>query len=162
MRSYLQTGLVIMAGVLGAVSATADMDHDMIPMYRKYDMREAILRRFLKASAAPVETDTAAFIVEADEHHLDWRLLPSLAIVESGGGKTSRRNNPFGWNNGASRFTSARDAIHHVAEALEESSPYKGKNLRGKLKAYNRNPGYRQLVTNVMRQISPAAVAEGL
>ena len=102
----------------------------------------------------------ATFIEEADSHHLDWRLLPSLAIVESGGGQRDRRNNIFGWANGASRFSSAAEAIHHVAEALAEARPYRGKDLKGKLAAYNPTPGYLRVVTGVMRRISPVAVAE--
>jgi hypothetical protein len=98
--------------------------------------------------------------MEADAHHLDWRLLPSLAFIESGGGQRNRLNNIFGWDNGASRFVSAREAIHHVAEALAEARAYKGKDLTGKLDAYNPTPGYRRLVTAVMERISPLPVAE--
>jgi hypothetical protein len=143
-----------MAGVLGAASATGYTDFDATKTHKKPDIRESILRRFLKANHSPVEGYAENFIMEADAHHLDWRLLPSLAWIESGAGQRNRRNNIFGWANGASTFATAAEAIHHVAEALAEARPYKGKDLSGKLAAYNSNPGYRGLVTTVMDRIS--------
>jgi hypothetical protein len=159
MKHYFQSGVVLVAGFLGAAAATSYADHDPAAN-RKPDVREGVLRRFLKEASSPVEGYAATFIAEADSHHLDWRLLPSLAIVESGGGQKDRRNHIFGWANGASRFSSATEAIHHVAEALAEARPYRGKDLKGKLAAYNPTPGYLRVVTGVMRRISPVAVAE--
>jgi hypothetical protein len=158
---YLQSGLVLLAGFLGASAATSHADHD-VTKARKTDVREAILRRFLKETHSPIESYAETFIQEADSHKLDWRLLPSLAFVESGAGQRNKRNNFFGWNNGEDRFATATEAIHHVAEALAEARPYKGKDLVGKLAAYNRTPGYRKLVTGVMTQICPVAVPEAL
>ncbi len=160
---YLQSGLVLMAGVLGAAAATAYVDHDPTTLtHPRSDFREAILRRFMKESRSPIESYAGTFIQEADAHRLDWRLLPSLAMVESGLGQRNRRNNFFGWANGASRFSTATEAIHHVAEALAESRPYKGKDLAGKLAAYNSSPGYRRLVTDVMERISSRLLPEPL
>lgn len=159
MKYSIQAGLVLMAGVLGAAAATGYADYDPA-LNRKVDARETILRKFLKDVSSPVASYAATFIEEADAHHLDWRLLPSLAIVETGGGRKTRRNNIFGWANGASRFSTAAEAIHHVAEALAEARPYRGKDLKGKMAAYNPSPGYLRIVTGVMRRISPVAVAE--
>lgn len=155
---FLHSGLVLMAGVLGAATATGYTDFDVTKIHRKPDIRQSILRRFLKANHSPAESYAENFILEADAHHLDWRLLPSLAWIESGGGLRNRRNNLFGWANGASRFATAAEAIHHVAVALAEARPYKGKDLSGKLAAYNSAPGYRGLVTTVMERISKAPV----
>lgn len=162
MKYYLQSGLVLFAGVLGAAAATSHADRNPAPTHRKSDIREAVLRRFLKENHSPAETYAEAFVMEADAHQLDWRLLPSLAIIESGGGQRQniRGNNMFGWDNGARRFSSATEAIHHVAEALASARAYKGKDLSGKLAAYNQTPGYRSLVTNVMHRISPLPVPE--
>ena len=156
---YFQSGIVLVAGVLGAAAATGYADHDPATD-RKTDVREGILRKFLQEASSPVEQYAATFIAEADAYHLDWRLLPSLAIVETGGGRKNRRNNIFGWANGASRFSSAAEAIHQVAEALAEARPYRGKDLKGKLAAYNPSPNYLRVVTGVMRRISPVAVTE--
>jgi hypothetical protein len=159
MKQYFKSGVVIVAGFLGAAAATGYADHDPATD-RKPDVRESVLRKFLQDASCPVAKYAATFIAEADSYHLDWRLLPSLAIVESGGGQRDRRNNIFGWANGASRFSSAAEAIHHVAEALAEARPYRGKDLKGKLAAYNPSPDYLRVVTGVMRRISPVAVAE--
>src|SRR5580704_15810645 len=142
MKQYIHSGLVLMAGVLGAAGATGYADQNPTAAHGKCDIRQAILRHFLRESSTSIDRYAETFIAEADAHHLDWRLLPSLAIIESGGGQRNRRNNLFGWNNGASRFSSATEAIHHVAVALAEARPYKGKDLRGKLAAYNPTPGY--------------------
>jgi hypothetical protein len=159
MKHYIQSGIVIVAGFLGAAAATGYADYDPATD-RKPDVRENVLRTFLQEASAPVAKYAANFIREADAYNLDWRLLPSLAIVETGGGRRDRRNNIFGWANGASRFASAAEAIHHVAEALADARPYRGKDLKGKLAAYNPTPGYLRAVTGVMRRISPVAVAE--
>jgi hypothetical protein len=156
---YLQSGFFLMAGVLGAAAATGYADHDPANNDKSH-IRETILRKFFSQTHCPAERYAETFIQEADAHHLDWRLLPSLAFIESGGGQRNRRNNIFGWDNGASRFTSATEAIHHVAEALANARPYKGKDLTGKLAAYNPTPGYRRLVTSVMERISPLPMAE--
>jgi hypothetical protein len=160
MKYYIQSGIVLVAGFLGAAAATGYADNPATT--RKPDLRETILRRFLKQSASPVESYAATFILEADAHHLDWRLLPSLAILESGGGQRNHLNNFFGWANGESRFASATEAIHHVAVALAEARPYKGKDLSGKLAAYNPAPGYQRRVAAVMRRISPVLAPDAL
>jgi hypothetical protein len=160
MKHYIQSGIVLVAGFLGAATATGYADN--LATTRKPDLRETVLRRFLKQSASPIESYAATFIVEADSHQLDWRLLPSLAILESGGGQRNRLNNFFGWANGASRFASATEAIHHVAVALSEARPYRGKDLSGKLAAYNPTPGYQSRVAAVMRRISPAVMPDAL
>jgi hypothetical protein len=162
MKHYLQSGLVLAAGVLGAAAATGYADQNPSAARPIFDIRQELLRSFLTKCNSPVASYAATFIAEADAHQLDWRLLPSLAVVESGGGQRNRRNNLFGWNNGASRFVSATEAIHHVAEALTNARPYKGKDLRGKLAAYNQTPGYLRHVMGVMQRISPVLAPDSL
>jgi len=158
---YLHSGLVLVAGFLGAAAATGYAEHDASTVHRKSDIRETILRRFFKENHCPAESYAETFILEADSHQLDWRLLPSLALVETGGGqRQQKKNNLFGWDNGVSRFASVTEAIHHVAQALAEARPYKGKDTNGKLAAYNKTPGYRQVVLGVMQRISPLTVAD--
>jgi hypothetical protein len=157
-----QSGLVLMAGFLGAAGATSHADFDITKVHPKKDARIGLLRHFLKEKKAPAARYAETFIAEADSHGLDWRLLPSLAFVESGGGKHCRRNNLFGWDNGTSKFPSVTAAIHHVATALAEARPYRGKTIQGKLEAYNESPEYKVLVTRVMRRISPVVLPESL
>ena len=79
----------------------------------------------------------------------------SRLLVESGGGRTARGNNLFGWANGKSTFTSIGEAIHHVARALSYGQAYRGKDLNGKLTTFNHGPDYRAMVQDIMNQIAP-------
>jgi hypothetical protein len=157
-----QSGLVLMAGFLGAAAATTHADFDITRAHPAKDARIGLLRRFLDAKEAPAARYAETFILEADTHGLDWRLLPSLAFVESGGGKHCRLNNLFGWDNGSSRFSSVTAAIHQVAQSLAEGRSYRGKSTQGKLEAYNESPDYKSLVTGVMQRISPRVLPKSL
>ena len=99
------------------------------------------------------------FVAEADSHNLDWRLLPSLAIIESGGGKASRGTNIFGWNNGHASFPNLGSAIHQVAKTLADGSAYKNKSLLGLLRTYNPIQGYAEKVQSMMGRIAPTQLA---
>lgn len=161
MRRFLHSGLVLCAGVLGIATASVRNQGDLAKHQRKIDAREDLLRDFLKENDCPDEAYTGMFLTEADTHGLDWRLLPALALVESGGGRTAKGNNLFGWANGKKSFTSVGESIHHVAAALAQAKPYVGKNLKGKMAAYNQNPDYHGLVVSLMYQISPSvAIAQ--
>ena len=147
-------GLVVLAGFLGAVTAAGEIERDVTRIHRPADSREVLLRRFLQERGCPVADSTSTFLAEADEHGLDWRLLPSLAFVESTCGKFARNNNLFGWANGNSRFATRRDAIHEVARSMAEDPAYFGKSLKGKLWSFNQGVEYRRMVMFVMEQIS--------
>lgn len=151
---------MICAGVLGIAAATANADEDVTKVQKRSDSRESVLRRFFKNYNCPAEFYAAVFVDEADKHGLDWRLLPSLSIVESGGGKHAKGNNLFGWANGATKFGSISEAIHHVAFALSLGRSYRGKSLEGKLAAYNHRADYKAMVTGIMEKISPVVPAE--
>ena len=99
------------------------------------------------------------FVSEADSHNLDWRLLPSLAVIETGGGRVSRGNNIFGWNNGHASFATLGAAIHQVARTLADGTAYKNKNLLALLHTYNPVHGYAEKVQEMMSRISPVRVA---
>ena len=86
MKRFLPSGFMIFAGVLGIATASVQSDQDVTKNRKKFDLREAILRKFLRDKHCPDQEFTEVFIAEADAHGLDWRLLPSLALVESGGG----------------------------------------------------------------------------
>ena len=154
MKRFFPSGLIF-AGVLGIAAGSVQTDQDVTKNRKKFDLREAILRKFLKEQHCPDQEYAELFISEADIHGLDWRLLPSLALVESGGGRKARGNNLFGWANGKSTFTSIGEAIHHVAQVLAHGRAYQGKDLNAKLLTYNHLPDYRVMVQDIMRQIAP-------
>jgi hypothetical protein len=156
MKRFLPSGLMIFAGVLGIATASVHGDQDVTKNRKKFDLRETILRTFLRERHCPDEEFTEVFIAEADAHGLDWRLLPSLALIETSGGRTLKGNNIFGWANGKQPFNTIGDAIHTVASTLSSGRAYRGKNIEGKLAAYNQGTDYPAMVLAIMRQISPS------
>lgn len=161
MKKFVQHSLMLVAGFVGLPAVTSHADQKVtVPECRQDDPRFLSLRRFFHNSKSPVEHLSAAFISEADIHHLDWRLLPGLSMVESGGGRAYRGNNVFGWNNGNSSFASVREGIHVVASRLAYSNFYRGKGVTQKLLTYNPNEGYSDSVKVMMRRMSGAEVLD--
>jgi hypothetical protein len=121
------------------------------------DLRTVRLKKFLIKLRCPVANLSEEFIRAADDNHLDWRLLPSIAIIESGGGKAyiREKNNIFGWGGGEIYFPTVRAGLHHVAHELGRGSLYRRHNSLGKLHLYNPDENYAQQVMAVMRRISP-------
>ena len=119
------------------------------------DPRILSLRRFFQRNNSPAQHLSDVFIREADNNGLDWRLLPGLALIESGGGKHCQKFNLFGWMNGRASFESFTDGIRQVAWHLSNSRYYKNKSVDRMLLTYNKDPQYRVRVRSAMRMISP-------
>jgi hypothetical protein len=126
------------------------------------DPRVTLLHRFLKKLACPVAPMAEDFVRVADANHLDWRLLPSIAVIESGGGKAYKNNNIFGWNKGDQVFASIRSGLELVADRLAHSPLYKWHDSLGKLHIYNENEEYAGWVIAVMPRLDERVHGEGL
>ena len=109
---------------------------------------------FVRNNSPAVEL-SEIFVREADHNGLDWRLLPGLAVVESGGGKRCVSHNLFGWMNGKATFSSFSEAIRTVSWHLSNSRYYRHKSLDRMLMTYNNDPQYPTRVKQVMYLISP-------
>lgn len=164
MKKILSHGLVMFAGIV-SVPATASHADQNVPgpsewrrAWEKQDTRLGALRKYFQAGDCPAANLSQVFLYEADTHHLDWRLLPGIAMVESSGGKAYRGNNMFGWDHGDYKFDRLSAGIHMVASRLANSNLYRDKNLDEILGTYNTHLGYRERVKSVMRRISAAAV----
>jgi len=118
------------------------------------DPRTVRLRNFLGRLHCPVQYLAQDFVQAADDNHLDWRLLPSISVIESGGGKEYRNNNIFGWANGAVPFPTIRAGINQVAFKLGKSALYRSRDVAGKLEIYNPDSSYASSVMAVMNRIS--------
>lgn len=114
------------------------------------DQRTREVRTFLRSHSCPIDNHAAEFVLAADLNQLDYRLLPTLAVLETGCGRLTKNNNLFGWANGRKPFASIEQAIHHVAQRLRLAPHYAGKNTRQKLQAYNRRATYRAKVLRMM------------
>lgn len=155
--------LLVAAGLL-AVPATIQFEQaaKAVPVHKpkaepeSEDIRTARLSQFFSSLHCPIQEMAGDFVQAADDNHLDWRLLPSISVVESGGGKAFRNNNLFGWDNGNSPFPTVRAGIHQVADKLGRSSLYRNQDSVGKLRFYNPNPDYAVKVIEVMDTISPS------
>jgi len=156
MKKMFSKGLVI-AGMLSAAPvALTTIEQPATAKEYKNDPRLEQLKRFFQEGECPAQDFPEEFLRAADRHHLDWRLLPSISLVESGGGRDARNNNLFGWDGGKAMFTSARAGIHKVADRLATSRIYRDKNVDEILRLYNPNANYSQVVKSVMRRISPS------
>ena len=167
MRQVVSKGLVLFTVILPpAVNLAAEPKFSCRTVQVRHyeleaDPRLAHLERFFAARKCPVRGLAKEFLAAADNNHLDWRLLPSLSLIESSGGKVYRNNNIFGWANGDKRFPSVQAGIHIVAGALANSRHYRGKSLDQKLTTYNRRPLYLKRVKTVMAQIGPETFSTG-
>jgi hypothetical protein len=154
MRKILSSGLVF-AGMLSTpVAVTIAETPDPASEYRN-DPRLESLNKFFQEGDCPAQIFSADFLRVADQHNLDWRLLPSISIVESGGGRDARNNNLFGWDGGRAIYSSLRAGIHDVAARLGNSKLYRDKGVDEILRIYNPNAHYPGVVKSVMRRISP-------
>lgn len=148
---------LMLAGLLSIPIAVSNPEcPDATAQYRN-DPRLKSLRRFLQRFSCPARDLAAEFLRVADQHGLDWRLLPSISVVESGAGCMARNNNMFGWDGGKAIFVSARAGVHEMARSLATSRLYRNENVDGILRKYNPDANYPGVVKSVMRRISPYA-----
>jgi hypothetical protein len=152
--------LLICAGLLGlpAVPNLAQAPHQQsVP---RNDPRLRVLQAFFRDAHSPLHALAVDFLDAADHHGLDWRLLPSISMVETGCGRTAVGKNIFGWDSGRGQFATFRDAIRWVASRLGDSKLYHGKDLAHILATYNARPEYADLVRSVMKQLGPSVPAK--
>jgi hypothetical protein len=151
--------LLLVAGLLAAPVTASVQQYHSSPEVKQNDPRLWRLQKFFGDRDCPLRDVAKDFLIAADQNHLDWRLLPSISIIESSGGKDYRNNNVFGWDSCKERFPSVRAGIHYVAQQLGKSKRYKGKDLDSKLQIYNPVPEYCQRVKAVMRSIGSCSAA---
>jgi len=154
--------MAVMAGLLSVPIVTA-VDREIPAPVRQTDpqadTRLLKLQKFFQN--CPLRGASADFIEAADRYDLDWRLLPSISLVESGGGKVFRNNNVLGWDSGNRRFGSVQAGIRAVAARIATSQLYRDKDVDEVLATYNPDPAYVARVKSIMRKIgSPAAGPE--
>ena len=84
------------------------------------DMRPYIVEDFLKNTA--LESHSEFMVTTADKYSIDYRLIPAIAMKETGGGNASPSGsyNAWGFGNGSTQFTSWEGAIESVAKTLKE------------------------------------------
>jgi len=155
----LSKSFFVVAGLLAQAPA---VDTAVLrPLHYDEDPRLVRLREFFLKYDSPVHYLAADFLEAADENGLDWRLLPTIAMVESGGGRNHTKNNVFGWDSCRRGFPSVREGIHTVASRLANSKLYKDKDLEGVLRTYNRRKAYGRTVLALMKTLGPVETPTG-
>ncbi len=152
MRLALKCALVV-TGLLAAEWAAGD--RVLTLGTQPSDPRLPVLRLFFASMNSPAYSFAEEFLSASDRFGLDWRLLPSLSILESGGGREGLNNNILGWDSCRQKFPSVAIGIHYVANRLAESNCYKGKNLDQVLRAYNQDPDYPRRARALMVRLGP-------
>jgi len=147
--------VVVFAGLL-AVPAVTGIEGKTPVAPQHQDPRVPVLKAFFNKYDCPVSNLTNEFLSASDENDLDWRLLPSISLIESGGGKAMANNNLLGWGSSSRSFPSVQAAIHTVAYRLANSKLYKDKDLNGILTTYNPLPNYSYRVKLVMSKLGSA------
>lgn len=97
---------------------------------KKLDKRAAVLHAYLAKHNSPLQNNAQDFIDAADAYNLDWRLVASIAGVESTFGKFIPGGyNAWGWGvygDQAIYFKSWRSGIFTVSEGLRKGYLDKG------------------------------------
>ena len=83
------------------------------------DMRTHYVANFLKRT--PLEPYADVLVETSDKYGLDYRLIPAIAMKETGGGNKAPIGsyNAWGFENGRTRFGSWESAIEIVSKTLE-------------------------------------------
>lgn len=122
---------IIIPDKYGEISATDPRITD------KFLKKVAAVKAFFKKYNAPLQKHSEDFVRAADMYHIDYRLVASISMIESSGGKVLfRPYNPFGW--GTSGYPSFTAAIYDVSRGM--SRYYAGGLRKCEAIAYRYNP----------------------
>lgn len=90
------------------------------------DPRPIIVERFLQGT--PLEPHSEYMVEVADKYGIDYRLIPAIAMKESGGGAAIdlASHNAWGFENGKTYFPSWEYAIDRVGSTLKNGYISKG------------------------------------
>ncbi|MGH2609321.1 MAG: hypothetical protein ACRDHF_09565, partial [Tepidiformaceae bacterium] len=72
----------------------------------------------------PLAPHAAAMVAAADQHGIDWRLLPVISILESQAGLTACGGNAWGFAKCQVHFSSFEEGIPITAATLSSYGPY--------------------------------------
>jgi len=117
------------------ISDSFYVDNSIKTVSVKKDERVEILKAYLETHKSPMVGNAKDFVEAADQYDLDWKLVASIAGVESTfgkhtpGGAATETFNAWGWGvygNQALGFGSFKNGIYTVSRGLRENYVNKG------------------------------------
>lgn len=121
--------LLIVSPVKGIDSNPSTQFTPPVIEAKELDPKAKILASYLSQYGSPLTYHAQDFIDAADEYGVDWKLVPSIAGVESTFGKHSYGYNAWGWGIYGDQtldFASWRTGIFTVTGGLKENYINKG------------------------------------
>jgi len=90
------------------------------------DQRPYLIANFLKNTQ--LEPYSQQIVETSDKYGIDYRLIPAIAMKETGGGNKAREDsyNAWGFENGNTNFNCWEEAIDKVGKTLKEKYIAKG------------------------------------
>jgi len=115
------TPTTVNAALIAASSAAFSIEDSI----EAPDNRAKLLREYLTKYNSPLAESAETFVKEADRNNLDWKLVVSIAGVESWFGNRIPPNSYNGWGyevygNNVRRFASWDEAIEIISRDLRE------------------------------------------
>lgn len=145
--------------VFKATSAEIALSPEEIALQTERETKAAKIDAYYAKYGLPLAGHGMQMVLVAEEHGLDWKLLPAIAMRESTGGKFACKNNPFGFGSCTIGYKSFDEAIDAVGGHIGGANPrtakyYAGKDINGILKAYNSViPTYTKEIFGIMNKI---------
>lgn len=132
---------------------------EAIALQEAREQKAAKIDAYYAQYGLPLKGYGMKMVLAAEEHNLEWNLLPALAMRESTGGKFACKNNPFGFGSCKIGYKSFDESIEAVAGHIGGNNPrtaryYANKDTKAKLKAYNSViPAYTSEIFGIMAKI---------
>ncbi len=151
-----------LAKVQAEISVETDSLSEQIEA-KKLDKEAQILTQYLASFDSPLQYHAQDFIDAARQYDLDWKLLPSIAGVESTFGKHIPGGfNGWGWGvygTQAIYFNSWNEAIFTIAKGLRENYFNKGLTEPYSInRVYAASPNWGKNVTYFMQDMERFAI----
>lgn len=171
--TVLFTALLLISSVpASAAEKTAGTSAQIATLNQEFatDNRVKILKTYLERYNSPLSEMAPVFVAEADKNNIDWRLVASIAGLESTFGKhiPYQSYNAWGWGiygDNTHSFESWEDGIATISKGLRTNYMDKwgaGDDIYKIGKIYAASPTWAQRVEFFMNQIDSHAAASSV
>jgi len=137
-------------GSIEIVPAEVFMSKEQLDKLNEDKLKAQKIELFFRENRrnAPLADYSEKFVEVANKYNLDYRLLPAIATVESGGGKSNFRSyNAWGWGNRS--FRSFEEGIEVVGKGLKTGYIDKGRDTVEEIAPVYCPPNYKNWARSV-------------